>query len=209
MQMLLLFGLLLLNFGISWFNAYSVGRSWADSKAIGGWPRFITWCAAIMSAAGFTWCYLIVLAMIAGATGLLAPQYVQAALEVSYVIIILPVLGSGFGIWIDSFTTAWRRRDAVSIGIAGWNTFAQVHNTYEAVSALPDIFKHLGDIFEGGGNDDAKGKALLLVLLLVLLALCGGVFTTVAIVRTTARKYAHGVLGKMGSARGRLARERA
>ena len=35
--------LLVLNFGISWFNAYSVGRSWADSKAIGGWPRFMDW----------------------------------------------------------------------------------------------------------------------------------------------------------------------
>ncbi len=209
MQMLLLFGLLLLNFGISWFNAYSVGRSWADSKAIGGWPRFVTWCAAVMSVAGFTWCYLIVLAMIAGATGLLAPQYVQAALEVGYVIIILPVLGSGLGIWIDSLTTALRRRHAVSIGIASWNTFAQVHNTYEAVSALPGIFEHLGDVFEGDDSDDVKGKALLLVLLLVLLALCGGVFTTVAIVRTTARKYAHGVLGEMETARSRLARERA
>lgn len=205
MQMLLPFGLLLLNFGISWFNARSVGHSWADSKAIGGWPRLITWCAAIMSAAGFTWCYLIVLAMIAGATGLLAFEYVRVALEVGYLIIFLPILGSGLGIWIDSLTTAWRRRDAVSIGAAGWNTFAQVHNTYEAVSAIPGIFEHLGDVFEGSDSDDVKGKALLLVLLLVLLALCAGVFTTVAIVRTTARTYAHEVLDEMrGEARSSL-----
>ncbi len=153
-----------------------------------------------------------VLAMIAGATGLLAPQYVKVALEVGYVIIILPVLGSGIGIWIDSLTTAWRQRDAVSIGIAGWNTFAQAHNTYDAVSTLPGIFEHLGDVFDGGDSDDdggdsddVQGKALSLVLLLVLLALCGGVFTTVAIVRTTARKYAHDVLSEMESTRDRLA----
>lgn len=199
MEMLLLFGLLLLNFGISWFNAWSVGRSWADSKAIGGWVRFMVWCGAIMSAAGFTWCYLIILAFIAGATGLLEYQYVKAALELGYVVIILPVLGSGLAIWIDSVTTAWRRRDAVSIGVAGWNTFAQAHNTYEAVSMLPGIFESLGEVFSGGDSDDVKGKALILVLLLVVLALCGGVFTTVAIVRATARKYSYRTIDSLGA----------
>lgn len=199
MGMLLLILLLFLNFSISWFNAWSVGRSWADSKAVGGWPRFVIWCAVIMSAAGFTWCYLIILAFGAGAAGLLEYQYVQAALELGYVIIILPVLGSGLGIWMDSLTTAWRRRDAMSIGVAAWNTFAQAHNTYEAARMLPGIFKHLGEVFKGGDSDSAKGKALLLVVLLVILALCGGVFTTVAIVRSTARKYAHNTLATMGA----------
>lgn len=198
MEMLLLVLLLFLNFGISWLNAWSVGRSWADSKAVGGWPRFVVWCAAIMSAAGFTWCYLIILAFGAGAAGLLEYQYVQAALELGYVIIILPILGSGLGIWMDSLTTAWRRRDAMSIGVAAWNTFAQAHNTYEAARMLPGIFKHLGEVFEGGDSDSAKGKALLLVVLLVILALCGGVFTTVAIVRSTAKKYANATLQSMG-----------
>jgi len=92
------FVLLIVNFGISWFNAYSVGRSWADSKAVGGWPRFIIWCAAVMSACGFTWCYLIVLTFMAGAAGYLSPRYMQLALEIGYVIIIFPILGSGFGI---------------------------------------------------------------------------------------------------------------
>lgn len=194
MGTILVFVLLILNFGISWFNAVYVGRSWADSKAIGGWPRFITWCAATMSAAGFTWCYLIVMAIAAGAFGIITPEYVQAALELGYVIIIFPVLGSGLGIWIDSVTTAYRQRDFGSVATAGWNTFAQVHNTYEAASTLPGVFDHLGDVFKSSDSDDTKGKMMLFVMLIVLLALASGVFTTVAIVRSTARNYAGTVL---------------
>jgi len=181
--------ILLLNYSISWFNAWSVGRSWADSKAIGGWPRFMVWCGAVMSASGFTWCYLIPLALLAGVMGWLPPEYVQATLELGYVVIILPILGSGLAIWLDSVTTAWRRRDLASIGIASWNTFAMAHNTYSAAKTLPKVLEHLGDVFKGGDSDDAKGKALLLVVLLVILAVCAGFLTTRAIIMRTARKY--------------------
>jgi len=189
-MLFLVFLVLALNFGISWLNAWSVGRSWADSKAVGGWPRFMVWCAATMSASGFTWCYLIVIVLAVSTTGYLKPQYVQAALELGYVVIIIPVLGSGLAIWMDSVTTAIRRRNAVSIGVAGWNTFAMAHNTYEAARTLPEVLKHLGSLLKGG---DAKGKALIVVGLLVMVALCAGLLTTAAIIRATARKYAERV----------------
>ena len=189
--MILIFLLLVLNFGISWFNAHAVGQTWSDTKVIGGWPRFITWCAAIMSASGFTWCYLIIAAIIAGATGTLPQEYVQIALEIGYVVIIFPVLGSGLGIWIDSVATAWRKRNIRSIGFAAWNTFAMAHNVYSAAKALPGIFENLGDVFAGGEGDS---KSLRIALLLVLFALIGGILTTVAIVRVSAKKRAKSVM---------------
>lgn len=195
MEMLIVFVLLIVNFGISWFNAYSVGRSWADSKAIGGWQRVVVWSAAVMSACGFTWCYLIVLAFIAGALGFLPPRYMQLALEIGYVVIILPILGSGFAIWIDSVTTAWRTKSLGNVGVATWNTFAQVHNTYEAAKTLPKVLSDIGDAFKGGDSDDAKGKALMLALLLVIVALSAGALTTATIIKKTAKKYAGKVLG--------------
>lgn len=191
MGSLLIFGLLILNFGISWFNAYSVGRSWADSKAIGGWPRFITWCGAVMSAAGFTWCYLFVYAFIAAATGKLPQNYIELILNLGYAVIILPILGSGLAIWIDSVTTAWRRRDAASVGVAAWNTFAMVHNTYEAARTMPKILSSLGKAFSKGNG---QAKLILAAVLLVILAVCAGALTTSAIVRSTARKYANKVI---------------
>ncbi len=193
--------LLALNFGISWFNAWSVGRSWADTKAVGGWSRVVIWCAAIMSACGFTWCYLIMLALGAGAIGLLEPKYVQVALEIGYLVIIGPILGSGLGITIDSLTTAWRRKSLGSAAVAGWNTFAQVHNTYQAVKAVPEILQHLGEVFKSkdGGKDAAKAKALVLVVILVIIAICAGTLTTAMIIRSTARKYANRTLSDMKS----------
>lgn len=187
--------LIFLNFGISWLNAYSVGRSWADSKVIGGWPRFMVWCGAVMSASGFTWCYLVVLSAIASSAGFLPTRYVQVGLELGYVATILPVLGSGIAIWMDSVTTAWRRRDAASIGVASWNTFAMAHNTSEAATTLPRVFKDLGSVFSEG-DDDAEAIVLALTVLMVLLVLCSGILTTTAIIRSTARHYAHSVLAE-------------
>jgi hypothetical protein len=191
-----------LNFGISWFNAWSVGRSWADSKVAGGWTRVVVWSAAVMSASGFTWCYLFVLAMGAQASGYLEQEYVVLMLKLGYVVIILPILGSGMAIWIDSLTTAWRRRSFADISIAGWNTYAQVHNTYSAARALPGMLGDIADAFKPRkrSSDDAKGAALVLVVLLVVLAVCGGVLTTTLIIRSTARKYAGRVFEEASAA---------
>ena len=201
MNILLLALLVALNFTISWLNAWSVGRSWADSKAIGGWTRTLVWCGGTMSACGFTWCYFVIVAMVAAATGFLPVKCVELSLELGYVVIILPVLGSGLAIWLDSVTTACRKRDAASIGVAGWNTSAMAHNTNEAATTLPDVFKRIRDTLSGGDDDDAEGKLVLVAILLVVIALCGGVLTTTAIVRSTARKYATGVIADHGFAK--------
>ena len=46
--------LMLVNLVISFFNARSCGKVWAESKAIGGWFRACVWAGAIMAAFGFT-----------------------------------------------------------------------------------------------------------------------------------------------------------
>ena len=194
METIIAFVLFFVNLGISIFNAYAVGYSWPNTKVTGGWPRFVAWCGAIMSACGFTWCYLLVLGLLAGATGFLPFEYVQIAFEIGYVVIIIPIIGSGLGIWADSVTLAWRRRDMASIGVAGWNTFANVYNIYEATTVLPGIFKHLTSVFEDG--DDEDSIFLYLALLVVAFALLGGILTATIIIRRTARKYAHGELTK-------------
>src|SRR4051812_10180723 len=94
--------LLVVNFGISWFNAWACGKAWAEAKSAGGWPRFMTWMGAIMSASGFTWVYLILAAFGLGSAGILPPEYVQYALELGYIIIIPGILFSGLMITVDS-----------------------------------------------------------------------------------------------------------
>lgn len=186
----MIFLLWLLNFGISWFNAWAVGREWEETRQLGGWPRFVAWCGAIMSGSGFTWCFLIVLALVAGnwpyhGHMLLGPRYVKGMLELGYVVIIFPILGSGIGITIDAWRGFARNRSLMNGGVAAWDTFAQIHNTVEAARVLPGIFKDLGDLFTKRDSDDDNG-AVMIVVLLVILALVGGFLLTFTIMERSA-----------------------
>lgn len=190
---LMIFLLMALNFLISWFNAWACGKAWVETKAVGGVAHFMNWMGAIMSACGFTWVYLIILALIAGAAGWLDDRYVEAMLSLGYLVIIGPILGSGLAITLDSWAYFWRKKSLGSGAVAGWNTFAQAYNTYQAVSAIPEALGSVFDAFGGKGSrskSDGKSAMAMIAILLVVLALVGGVLTTSAIIRATARKHA-------------------
>jgi hypothetical protein len=194
--MILLFvaGLFILNFGISWLNAYSAGLSWTETKHLGGWPHVVNWSAAIMSAAGFTWVYLGLLALLAGATGKLPSSFVEALLSLGYIVIIFPVLGSGLVLTLNSYIKAWRQRNITDAGVAGWNTFALAYDTYRAASALPGAFSSLTKI------RPTKDNVITIVALsLVIIAVCGGSLTTAMIIRSTARKHSEKMHAKYAS----------
>ena len=184
--------LLVLNFCISWWNAYAVGVSWVETKQIGGWPRFMNWMGAIMSASGFSWCYLVMLTcgfyyaqpyFIGDHKPYLNVKAVVAAFNIGYLVLIPGILFAGLMIWLDSLIQAWQRRDLSSFGVAAWNTYAQVHNTYSAYSGIGGAFDSVGDFLKGGDDDDdGKSVAVILVLVIVAMAIAGGVLTTWAIV---------------------------
>lgn len=185
--------LIVLNFAISVFNAWSVGKAWFETKAIGGWPRFMAWMGAVMSACGFTWAYLVLIGIVASALGWLDQEYLNAMFSLGYLAIIIPVLGSGLAIMVNSWVIAWKKRSITNMGIAGWNTFAQAYNTYNAISAIPDSLKSVLGVFgnsKSGGKDSAKAK---LVLILVIVSILGGILTAIAIIRITARGQAEKV----------------
>src|SRR5436190_10077115 len=92
----------LLNFGISIWNAYAVGKAWVETKHAGGWPRIIAWSGAIMSASGFSWCYLIILAAAAHGLEWIGWDHFVLALQLGYILIIPGVLASGLMITLDS-----------------------------------------------------------------------------------------------------------
>lgn len=181
-----------LNFVISIFNAWGCGRSWNETKAEGGFVHFMNWMGAIMSASGFTWCYTILAAFVAAnwnvqqENGTSAPaldaESFQALLEMGYVIVIIPILGSGLAITLESWSYFWRRRTFGSGALAGYNSFAQMHNIYSAARTLPGVTQHLGAFF---GGSSGKKDARLLVFLLALAALFAGVLTTYTIISMT------------------------
>jgi hypothetical protein len=198
MQWLIIGFVWALNFAISFWNARSVGVVWVETKQIGGFQRFMTWMGAVMSACGFTWCYLILLLVGAyygqfalikpdangSITPLLTLDAVQAGLSLGYLIIIPGILFSGLMIWIDSLVQAWRRRDLPSMGIAAWNTYAQIHNTYSAMRGIPEAVESISKFFFGGRDSRNSGKgALFLVLIFIVVMACiSGILTTWGII---------------------------
>ncbi len=183
--------LVIWNLFVSWYNAWSAGRSWAEAKASGGMAYFMNWCVAVMSASGFTWCYLVIFCAIGGAIPgkyHLPDRYANAIFALGYLMIIIPVIGSGLAITIQSWTYFWKERTWRNGAVTGYNTIAQIYNTYEAVHAIPECLGLLKNVWDTEDSDDA-GKQLLFALLVTVAILCliGGIVTTTVIIRTTAR----------------------
>src|SRR6202021_224955 len=164
----MLFLLLILNFAISWFNAWSVGRVWIESKMIGGLFRMTIWCGAIMSACGFTWVYIALLGILAQSFQWLPARYIEGIFSFGYLVIILPLLGSGLGITASSWAQFWRQKNLINGGIAAWNTYAQISNIVSAVRFVPEAIGNVFSAFKG--DDEEDNRALLLMLAVVLVA---------------------------------------
>jgi len=182
----------LLNFGISFWNAYAVGLAWVETKHAGGWPRVVAWAGAVMSAAGFSWCYLLILTYAAHGLGWLDVDHVATALQIGYIVLIPGILSSGMVITLDSWARAYRRRTIANFGLAAWNTYAQIHNTFNAIRSLDAAFASVVDAIPGRGSDsdrpDRKNGvgAFILVFVVVVLALLSGILTTAVIVSRVA-----------------------
>jgi hypothetical protein len=186
--------LVLLNFVISIFNSWSVGHSWAETKAVGGFPRFMAWMGATMAAVGFSWCYLVIIAVAAGPDGFhrLPIQYVNAMFSLGYLAIIGPCIGSGLAITVDSWAYFWRRRTFGSGALATWNTAADVYNIYQAAHYVPGAWDTVRDVLfpkkSSSSSSDSNSGLAWLAILLAAMAVFGGVLTAAAIIRTVSER---------------------
>lgn len=182
--MAMLIGVMIINLIISFLNARNVGRIWAESKAVGGWIRLLAWCGAIQSAVGFTFVYAIVVSYIAVSTGYLPASMLGVLSSLIYLMIIVPAIGSGIIITIQSWINFAREKSLTNLGVAGWNTFAQAYNTYNAIQsfgpALDTVQEGLGGLFDGDGDSDNSSLRVILLAAIILLA---GVMTTTVIIR--------------------------
>ena len=130
---------------------------------------------------------------------LLPDPYLQGFYALGYLAIIIPIIGSCIAITIQSWAHFYRRRTFLNGAVASYNTFADIYNVVSAFRNVPQAFSIVGDLFSGSGSkssrdsdsDDLKGKLLMLMVVLVILCVVGGVLTTAAIIRSTARGLVH------------------
>jgi hypothetical protein len=181
--MFLIILLLAVNFGISWFNCWSVGGMWVESKALGGFVRVLAWCGATQAAIGFSSVMGAVLLFVAAQLHVLTPRAIDAAVSLWYLLIIVPAIGTGLIITIESWIAAYRERDLASMGTAAWNTFAQAHNIYEAFDGIPTALSSVTEFFKSDDSDEEGGTAVLIVVGVVAIALAGGIILTWHLIR--------------------------
>lgn len=186
----------IINFVISIVNAWGCGKSWNETRAIGGFPKLLNWCGAIMSAIGFTWCYMIII----GTLGYTIPiehtvnghtvtapylleKDVQFLFDIGYLALIVPLLGAGAVITVNSWRKYKESRSLVDGIELGWNSFAMANNIYHAAADSGGVFGRVSSY----KSDDAKE---IVVLWLFLVCLFGGVMTTYLIIRSVSRSTA-------------------
>ena len=182
MAMALAFILCLVNLGISFWNARVTGQCWAESKAVGGWIRILVWCGAIQAAIGFSSVYIFLLSTVCVITGILLASTLSAVNALFYLLIIIPALGTGLIIMIQSWISLYRERSLANLGGAAWNTFAMAYNTYNAVTSIGQAVDIVSNQFGGMHNDDDDDSDDRIILLVVF-ALLAGILTTYVIVR--------------------------
>jgi hypothetical protein len=138
---------------------------------------------AVMAAAGFSWCYLIFVALTAHHFDWIDAHQMGICLQAGYVVLVPLILFAGYAITLESWVEAWRRRDLLSMGVAGWNTFASIHNTFSAIQNFGDAWRNTVGYFVGESEDNDDW---LFVVGIVLGSIIGGVLTTMVIIYKTA-----------------------
>ncbi len=190
--------LLAVNFGISWANAHTCGMYWSESKSTGGFFRLNIIAGYIMSIAGFTMVYGYLLFIVVSVILPLFPQFsdvkiisfVQLGSDLLYVLLALTIIPSGFIIWIRSLKNFWEQKCISNAMVAGWNTFAQIHNTVTAAREVPNAFARISKaLFGGKGRKKADTYVVLTAIFVIILAVCGGYFTASSIMRKADKEY--------------------
>lgn len=200
MYILLLLALLGLNFFISWRNAKTVGAYWSESKHVGGLFRAEVVCGYIQAIAGFTMVYSYILLLIApfvmqaaNASPELIADFEALAGNLVYLLVAIPIVGSGFLIWFRSLRNAWEQHSLRTITVAGYNSFAQIHNTISLARNAPSAFKGIGSILGGKKRSRSKNDSqlilILLVAIVVIVAVLGGFFTANYLVHKSDEEY--------------------
>lgn len=197
MTILLLLLVLVVNFGISWANASYVGRYWSESKKIGGSFRAYIITGYIMAIAGFTMVYGYILLLISPIFLQLAEvdtntilMFEQLSSDLIYLFCVVTIVPTGFYIWIRSLKDFWEEKTLANGLTAGWNSFAQIHNTVSVARNAPSALERVAEaLFGGKGKKKDNTLLVLLAIFVLILAIFGGYFTASSIMKKADREY--------------------
>lgn len=197
MAILLLVLVLALNFMFSWANANYVGRYWSESKEVGGSFRVYIIAGYIMAIAGFTMVYGYILLLISPLFLQMAKvdqetilMFKQLSSDLIYLFCVATMLPTGFYIWIRSLKNFWEKKTLANGLTAGWNSYAQIHNTISAARNAPSAISRVAKtLFGGKGKKKDNTVIVLCAIFVIILAIFGGYFTASTIMKKADREY--------------------
>ena len=158
-----------LNLGISVWNAYATGKVWVEAKHAGGMRCFMAWMGYLMASVGFSWDILVVVGILLHSLGKITSDQEALFFQAGYVVLVPGFLFSGYAIMFQSWANAYRHHSVVNMGVAAYNTYANIHNTFNAIDNFPKAFDSVFKSFTGGsGKNKANGLILFAAILCVL-----------------------------------------
>lgn len=163
--------LLVFNFLVSIWNAYAAGKTWRDSI---GLLRLVNWAALVMSACGFVSVLSFALGWFAVQSQWITPRSANVMQEITYLLVIVPIIGSGLILTIESWVIAWKTRSVWDTAVAGWNTYAQVSNTVDAFRESGGMFESVLDFFKSDEDEENGSGAIVIILVAIALFLACG-----------------------------------
>lgn len=169
--MLLLFLILIWNFGVSCLDAYMAGVGWRGAQ---GFFKIVLVAAIVMSLCGFIEVTTILLGFIATAFHWLPPAAMQALVSLTLLLIMVPALGSGLIITIFSIQQAMKTRSFGDIATATYNTAAMANNVYEMGKSAPSLFENVSKFFDSDDDESAGAQTAVLLILLAGMVIAGG-----------------------------------
>lgn len=157
---------------IAYFNAYTVGKYWKDIQYSSVWQKTISISALIQSVAGFSMPILGILLFIGFITKFLTKTQIDLGIDLLWISIIVPVVGSGILITIDSIKQAIKERSFTSGAVAAWNLGTTIENIFNMVSNFGSVITDIKN--KSDEEDDASNLIIVGMVGLALLLSVGG-----------------------------------
>jgi len=85
-----------------------------------------------MASIGFSWDILILVGTFLQVDGKITPDQLDLFFQIGYVVLAPAILFSGYAIMFQSWANAYRNHSIPNMGIAAYNTYANIHNTFHA-----------------------------------------------------------------------------
>jgi hypothetical protein len=143
----------------------------------------MAWMGYFMASLGFSWDILVLVGMLVHSLGKITPDQATLFFQAGYVVLVPGFLFSGYAILFQSWANAYRNHSVVNMGVAAYNTYANVHNTFNAIDNFPKAF---GSVFNTFSRGSGKGKANGLILFVVVLCVLSGFIIAALIVHRVA-----------------------